>query len=84
MKKIILATLVLLSVSSFAVAQQSPVIEKAIKDPNRKANEAKADRVVMDSVKKQVNQPANPDKSKKKSCCTKKRTGCSNDKKKSS
>lgn len=83
MKKIILAAGICISISSFAVAQQSPAVQKAIKDQNRKANEAKADKTVIDSVKKQVALPAKLEtKTKYNKCCTK--SCCSNDKKKSS
>lgn len=83
MKKIILAAGIFMSISSFAVAQQSPAVQKAIKDQNRKANEAKADKMVVDSVKKQVTPPVKQEvKAKKKKCGTKR--CCSNDKKKSS
>lgn len=82
MKKLILAGGLLFSFSFFADAQQSPPVQKAIKDQNRKANEAKADKVVSDSTKKQINTPATPGSTqKKKSCCTK---NCCSNKKKSS
>jgi hypothetical protein len=84
MKKFILTAGILMSISSFVVAQQSPAVQKAIKDQNRKANEAKADRIVIDSVKRQVTPPAQQKTGKKKSCCKKKASSCSNDKKKSS
>jgi len=58
MKKLIFACSLLFTFFGFAQAQQSPAVQKAIKDPNRKANEAKADKMVSDSSKKQVQ--ANP------------------------
>lgn len=53
MKKLIVSCLILLgcSIHSFA---QNPVVEKAIKDPKRKAAEAKADVFVADSARQSI------------------------------
>jgi len=81
MKKLIPAVaMALFAFSSYSFAQ-NPVIEKAIKDPQRKEKEAKADKVVADSTRKTV-QMTIPGSSQKKKCCTK--SCCSNSKKKSS
>lgn len=51
-KTAIFLALIFAGVGSQATAQSA--IEKALKDPARKANEAKADRRVMDSTSKTV------------------------------
>jgi hypothetical protein len=50
MKKIVITSAIAFFgfLHSFA---QNPVIEKAIKDPNRKTNEAKADKTIADSTR---------------------------------